>query len=102
MSRNSDRRPLLARAHARDDCSLSGITRRRFALPIFLLIAFGVPWTGWIGLELIKSPTQFEMVVANFWFPAACSLAGFIAVTIENGLTGLRAFTARVFNLRFP
>jgi membrane protease YdiL (CAAX protease family) len=71
-------------------------------LPIFLLIAFGVPWTGWIGVGLIKSPTQFEMVVANFWFPAACSLAGFIAVTVENGLTGLSAFTARVFNLRFP
>jgi membrane protease YdiL (CAAX protease family) len=83
-----------------DSLLLAGL-RRRLGLPIFAILAFGVPWIGWIGLRWMKSPTQFETALATFWFPASCSLAGFVAATVEGGFAGLRAFTARVCNLRF-
>jgi membrane protease YdiL (CAAX protease family) len=75
--------------------------RRRLALPIFVILAFGVPWIGWIAIKWIKSPTPFEMLLVTFWFPASCSLAGFVAAAVEGGFSGLKTFTARVCNLRF-
>jgi membrane protease YdiL (CAAX protease family) len=77
------------------------ISRPGLGLLSFLLVAFGVPWAGWvierrsIGLDHLFD--SFE----TYWFTAAPSVAAFIAAAAEGGLGGLRAFAARVFNLRF-
>lgn len=75
--------------------------RTRVGLAAFLLIAFGVPWTGWIIFRSTRNPSVTLEALALFWLPAACSVAGFVASFAEGGLKGLRAFAARVFNLRF-
>ena len=75
--------------------------RTRVGIAAFLLVAFSVPWTGWIVFRLSRHPSATLEALALVWLPAACSLAGFIASFAEGGTEGLRAFAARVFNLRF-
>ena len=73
----------------------------RVGIATFLLIAFGVPWTGWTVFRLSRNPGATLEALALFWLPAACSVAGFAASFAEGGVEGLRAFAARVFSLRF-
>jgi uncharacterized protein len=75
--------------------------RKRVGLAAFLLVAFGVPWTGWIAFRLSRHPSAMLEALALFWLPAACSVAGFVASFAEGGARGLWAFAARVFNPRF-
>jgi uncharacterized protein len=75
--------------------------RKRVGLAAFVLIAFGVPWMGWIAFRLSRHPSAMLEALALFWLPAACSVAGFVASFAEGGAGGLRAFAARVFSLRF-
>lgn len=75
--------------------------RQRVGLAAFLLIAFGVPWAGWIVLRSARNPGAALEALALFWLPAACSVAGFVASFTEGGAEGLRAFAARVFSPRF-
>lgn len=75
--------------------------RARAGIVVFLLIAFGIPWTGWIVFRSTKVPSAMLEGLALFWLPAACSFAGAIASFVEGGIKGLRTFAARVFSLRF-
>jgi membrane protease YdiL (CAAX protease family) len=59
------------------------------AMAVFFLIAFGVPWAGWL---LVGDETL------SLWlFPMFASLAGFAAAFAEGGREGLKAFSRRVF-----
>jgi uncharacterized protein len=71
-------------------------TRPRLGLFVFFLVAFGIPWAGWIGSRLLQSSGALSFFV----LPAACSLAGFAAALAEGGWAGLLAFVRRVFNPR--
>lgn len=75
--------------------------RTRVGLAAFLLVAFGVPWAGWIVFRSSRNPSATLEVLALFWLPAACSIAGFVASFAEGGAGGLRSFAARVFSPRF-
>jgi membrane protease YdiL (CAAX protease family) len=72
-------------------------TRPRLGLAVFFLVAFGIPWAGWIGSRLLHSSGD---TLSFLVFPAACSLAGFAAALAEGGWAGLLAFARRVFNPR--
>ncbi len=71
--------------------------RPRLGLAVFFLVAFGIPWAGWIGARLQHAS---DNTLSYFVFPAACSLGGFAAALAEGGWAGLRMFARRVFNLR--
>lgn len=73
----------------------------RAGITAFLLVAFGIPWTGWIMFRLSRHPSATLETLALIWLPAACSVAGFVASFAEGGVARLRAFAARVFSLRF-
>ena len=74
----------------------------RLGLVIFFLIAFGVPWAGWIILRRTVGLDHMFDSFDGYWFTAAPSFAGFAAAFSDGGWTGLRRFAARVFNFRFP
>ncbi len=75
--------------------------RARGGLLVFILIAFGVPWAGWVVFRLTPSPGATLESLSMFWLPAAVSLAGFAAACVEGGLPALHVFARRVFNLHF-
>lgn len=65
--------------------------REHIGLIVFFLIAFGIPWAGWMFLN-------DEML--NLWlFPLFCSIAGFAATYVEGGTDGLRRFCQRTLRL---
>ena len=74
----------------------------RLGLVIFFVIAFGVPWAGWIVLRRTIGLEHMFDSFSGCWFTAAPSVAGFAAALADGGAAGLRRFAARVFNLRFP
>ncbi|HEY2070498.1 MAG TPA: CPBP family intramembrane glutamic endopeptidase [Rhizomicrobium sp.] len=78
------------------------MTRPRLGLAVFFLIAFGVPWAGWIYWRQRMSLDHMFDSFATLWFTAAPSIAGFVAAFVEGGAAGLGQFARRVFNLRFP
>ncbi len=85
-----------------DELPRSDIGHPWRGLTAFLLIAFAVPWTGWIiERRTIGLEHMFDSF-GTYWFTAAPSVAGFVAAAIEGGWLGLRRFTLRVFHLRFP
>ena len=60
-------------------------------LSVFFLIAFGIPWAGWIVMDDQR---------LNLWlFPLFCSIAGFAAAYAEGGSDGLRRFCQRTIQL---
>ena len=69
---------------------------------VFILIAFGVPWMGWIIERMTIGADHLFDSFDTYWFTAAPSLAGFAAAAAEGGPTRLQEFTGRVFNLRLP
>ena len=73
----------------------------RAGLLTFFLVAFGIPWAGWIAVRLMPSLGHVWQAAAWIWFPASVSLAGFAAAFADGGLPALRGFAARVFSLRF-
>jgi membrane protease YdiL (CAAX protease family) len=75
--------------------------RERLSLWVFFLIAFGVPWVGWITNNMIEHKNPALDIAQYLIFPAACSVAGFVAAFIEGGWEGLRSFSMRVLNPRF-
>ncbi len=80
----------------------SYIRRPRLGLTAFVLIAFALPWTGWIiERRTIGLEHMFDSV-GTYWFTAGPSVAGFVAAAAGGGVVGLRRFTFRVLNLRFP
>lgn len=60
-------------------------------LVTFVLVAFGIPWTGWL---LVKDE-QLSLWV----FPLFASIAGFAAAFAEGGTKGLAIFSRRVFGI---
>lgn len=65
--------------------------REIIGFTVFFLIAFGIPWVGWI---VIKNEWL------NLWmFPLFCSIAGFAAAYAEGGIDGLRSFCQRTLQL---
>jgi len=78
------------------------IARSRRGLTVFILIAFAVPWTGWIIQRRTIGLEHMFDSFGTYWFSAAPSVAGFVAATVGGGWKGLRRFALRVFNLRFP
>jgi membrane protease YdiL (CAAX protease family) len=78
------------------------IARPWLGLTVFILIAFAVPWTGWIIERRTLGLEHMFDSFGNYWFSAAPSVAGFLAASVGDGWKGLRSFTLRVFNLRFP
>ncbi|WP_242164200.1 type II CAAX endopeptidase family protein [Lysobacter sp. M15] len=55
----------------------------------FFLIAFGIPWAGWL---LVRDENM------SLWlFPLFASIAGFSAAYAEGGKEGLKVFSRRVF-----
>jgi uncharacterized protein len=75
--------------------------RPTLALIVFFLIAFGVPWVGWIILRRTMSLDHMFDSLSTYWFTAAPSIAGFAAAFVGGGFAGLKRFAARVFTLRF-
>lgn len=78
------------------------VERPGVGLTVFVLIAFGVPWTGWIVERMTIGANHMFDSFGTYWFTAAPSVAGFAAAAAEDGWRGLRLFTLRVFNLSFP
>jgi membrane protease YdiL (CAAX protease family) len=78
------------------------VSRPRLGLTVFILIAFGAAWTGWIIQRRTIGLEHMFDSFATYWFSAAPSVAGFVAAAAEGGWKGLRSFALRVFNLRFP
>ncbi len=76
--------------------------RPALGLGVFILIAFGVTWTGWFWLRRTIGLDHAFDSFATYWFTAAPSAAGFIAAFVEGGRSGLKSFCVRVFGLRFP
>lgn len=65
--------------------------RELIGLTVFFLIAFGIPWVGWIVLDDER---------LDLWlFPLFCSIAGFAAAYAEGGGDGLRRFCQRTLQL---
>ena len=77
------------------------VARPRLGLVIFFVIAFGVPWVGWIAVRKTVGLNHMLDSFSLYWFTAAPSIAGFVAAFAQDGWMGLRAFAERVFNLRF-
>jgi CAAX protease family protein len=77
-------------------------SRPRLALTVFILTAFVVPWTGWIIQRRTIGLDHMFDSFGTYWFSAAPSVAGFFAAAVGGGWKGLRCFSLRVFNLRFP
>lgn len=65
------------------------IRRRLAGIVTFLLVAFGVPWAGWIFVQ--------DERLSLWFFPLFASVAGFAASFAEGGRKGLEAFSRRVF-----
>ncbi|MDZ7869368.1 MAG: CPBP family intramembrane glutamic endopeptidase [Rheinheimera sp.] len=53
------------------------------------VVAFGIPWTGWIFVR--------DERLSLWLFPLFASFAGFAAAFAEDGKAGLKAFSQRVF-----
>ena len=83
------------------DALSNRLARSRLGLSVFILIAFSIPWTGWIIQRTTIGLDHMFDSFGTYWFTAAPSVAGFVAAGAEGGLGGLRQFTIRVFNLRF-
>lgn len=66
----------------------------------FFCLAFGIPWAGWVAFRLTPDPGPRFETLAMFWLPASCSLAGFVAATVEGGKKRLYEFSRRVFGYR--
>ena len=73
----------------------------RTGLVTFFAVAFGLPWSGWIAIRLIPSLGHAGETAGGFWLPAAASLAGFAAISVDGGLPALKAFARRVFSVKF-
>lgn len=57
----------------------------------FLVVAFGIPWFGWL---VVRNDNL------SLWlFPLFASIGGFAAAFAEGGLAGLRTFSKRVFGV---
>jgi membrane protease YdiL (CAAX protease family) len=85
-----------------DMTTATEVERPGLGLTVFVLIAFGVPWTGWMIERMTIGVDHMFDSFGTYWFTAAPSLAGFAAAAAEGGRMGLRRFSLRVFNLRFP
>src|SRR4051794_18481067 len=69
------------------------MTRRSIIGPVtFLLVAFGIPWSGWLLVH--------DERLSLWLFPMFASFAGFAASFAAGGTKGLREFSARVFTIR--
>lgn len=68
---------------------------------VFFLVAFGLPWSGWIAIRFMPAPGPLWQALAMFWFPAAVSVAGFVAAFADGGRPALGAFVRRVSSVRF-
>src|SRR5579871_1865148 len=75
-------------------------SRPLLGVVVFFLIAFGVPWTGWILLRRTMPLDHMFDSIRTYWFTAAPSVAGFAAAFAEGGLPGLREFSRRVLDVR--
>lgn len=58
-------------------------------LIVFFLIAFGIPWAGWL---LVR-----DEILSLWLFPLFASIAGFAAAFAEGGKEELKGFSRRVF-----
>ena len=58
----------------------------------FFLIAFAIPWIGWLFVQ--------NEALSLWLFPVFASVAGFAAAFAEGGTQGLRDFSRRVFATR--
>lgn len=74
--------------------------RSKQALVIFFVIAFGVPWTGWLVLYAFGGNAPYAR--ALFFTGLACSLAGIVATAWDKGWQGIRDLFARALRLRAP
>jgi len=67
------------------------MTRKsRTGVTTFFLVAFGIPWAGWLFVQ--------DEQLSLWFFPLFASIAGFAAAFAEGGKEGLAAFSRRVFN----
>lgn len=53
-------------------------------ISIYLIVAFGIPWVGWIGIQ--------DDSLSLWLFPLFASIGGFAASFAEGGTAGLRDF----------
>lgn len=63
--------------------------RSLLGLVTFVLVAFGIPWTGWLFIQ--------DEQLSLWLFPLFASIAGFAAAFTEGGTQGLTVFSRRVF-----
>jgi hypothetical protein len=69
---------------------------------VFLLIAFGAPWTGWTLLNVLHPPHGTALWWSLFLTGCCCSVAGFVASYVESGWSGPKMFIQRTLHVRFP
>lgn len=68
------------------------MARNAMAGPLtFVLVAFGIPWTGWLFMQ--------NEDLSIWLFPLFASVAGFAAAFADGGIHGLVAFCRRVFRI---
>ena len=60
-------------------------------LATFVLVAFGVPWAGWLYVQ--------DERLSLWFFPLFASIAGFAAALAEEGKVGFAGFCRRVFKV---
>jgi membrane protease YdiL (CAAX protease family) len=70
------------------------------ALRVFILVAFGVPWIGWITLTVTGVDPQEPLGQALFYSGGACSVAGLVAAFLSGGSAGLRSLLAKCVSAR--
>jgi membrane protease YdiL (CAAX protease family) len=68
---------------------------------VFLLIAFGVPWTGWTLLNVLHPHHGTLLWWSLFLTGCFCSVAGFVAAYVESGWCGLGMLLQRTLHVRF-
>jgi hypothetical protein len=72
------------------------------ATVVFLLIAFGVPWTGWTLLNVLQPQRGTALWWSLFLTGDCCSAAGFVASYVDSGWSGPRMLIRRTLQVRFP
>src|SRR5215468_8020899 len=69
---------------------------------VFLLIAFGVPWTGWTLVNALHPHHRTPLWWSLYLTGCFCSVAGFVATYVESGWCGLRMLLQQTLHVLFP
>src|SRR5215831_6606035 len=72
--------------------------RSKSSLALFMILAFGIPWIGWITAITTGPSKPFARIL--FYFGDGCSVAGLIATAYSSGRKGVVDLLKQAINLR--